>query len=64
MADAVVDRLPTVEEIESALAENRQNGLLLRSIRLALKRRKLQQYVSRELREQRDTARQSEVPRD
>lgn len=47
--DAIIDRLPSVEEVERALVENRQNASLLRSVRAALQRRNLQQTVSAEI---------------
>lgn len=62
MDEEVIDRLPTVEEVDEALAKNRQDASLLRSIRLLLKRRRLQQNVSHEIRRQLDAVRNSEVP--
>lgn len=50
MSDDVIDRLPTMKEVDRALAECRQNVQLLRSIRAALKRRDLQIEVSDEIR--------------
>lgn len=62
MDEDVIDRLPTVEEVDQALANNRQNASFLRSIRALLKRRRLQQNVSHEIRRQLDAVRNSEVP--
>jgi len=62
MDDEVIDRLPTIQEVDQALVKNRQDASLLRSMRTLLKRRQLQQDVSLEIRRHLDTARDSEVP--
>ena len=40
MANEIMDRLPSVEEIDVALTENRQDALVLRSLRAAMRRRR------------------------
>jgi hypothetical protein len=64
MARDIIDGLPSVEEIEQALAQNRQNAYLLRSIRSAMKRRSVLQNVSSELRRQIELTAKSEVQHD
>lgn len=55
MAETVVDRLPTVEDVEREIARHRREALLLRTIRDALRRRQLQEKASEHFRRQNDS---------
>ena len=64
MANEIIDKLPSVEELERALAECRQDALVLRSLRYAMRRRKRLRDVSSELQRQVAMSHESEVRHD
>ena len=61
MAETVVDRLPSVEDVEREIARHRREASLLRTIRDALRRRLLQEKASEHFRRNRPQGRGREV---
>ena len=55
MAETVVDRLPSVEDVEREIARHRREASLLRAIRDALRRRQLQEKASEHFRRQNES---------
>jgi len=49
MLERVVEKLPTVEDLERELCRNRRETNLLRSIQKAIERKRIQEQVSDEL---------------
>jgi len=64
MANEIIDKLPSVEELERALAECRQDALVLRSLLSAMRRRRRLRDVSTELRRQVAVTHESGVQHD
>ncbi len=58
-ASTVLKKLPTLDEVEQAICENRQEASLLRTLREALRRQETKRYASRKL----AAIRESEVAR-
>jgi hypothetical protein len=54
MTGSVLDQLPTIRDVESELARNRQEAHFLRSIRDALRRREQQAAAAAHFRRQRE----------
>lgn len=50
MVERVIERLPSVEDVERELCKNRREADLLRSIRNALARKRVQEQASELLR--------------
>jgi hypothetical protein len=50
MLERVVEKLPSVEDLERELRRNRRESHLLRSIQKALERKQVQERASEELR--------------
>ena len=55
MAETVVDRLPSVEDVEREIARHRREASLLRAIRDALRRRQSQEKASEYFRRQNES---------
>lgn len=51
MPDSVVEKLPTIEEVEQELSKNVREGRLLRSLRGMLKRKQDREQAAARLRE-------------
>ncbi len=51
MTEPVLNRLPTLQEVEQAIARNARDAALLRSLRDALRKRKKIEDVGERLRE-------------
>ena len=56
MVERVIERLPSVEEVERELCRNRREADLLRSIQKALSRKRIQEQASEMLRRRNESA--------
>lgn len=64
MTEPILNRLPTLQEVEQAISRNARDSALLRSLRDALRKRKKIEDVGERLRERAERViRESEVSR-